>query len=835
MADNDVKVKLSLDSQGMNGGISSAISSLTSLKGQLLTVAKVAAKAAKAFVKFGKDAVKWFGSVLKSAVKMGVGLAGAFAGFASASVKAAADAKALDEMFSAAFGNMADDATDAMKRISKETGIHAGRLKEPFTKAFMQIKGSGVDAAEAILQSEKAIRLAADAAAASDIPMEEAIQKVLSFARGNVEAGDSINLFTSEAQRNEKAMKKYGKSWKDLTEAQKQMLMLDISEELYRQSGALGQSLREAEGLENIMGNLKYVMQDILKVMGKKFLESAIQEIKDFTVVISDITSLLEENKFGEAFALATDYITNKAKEFAKQIPELMGKAIDGIAEFIQGSLPKILDAGGQIVQNICNGIIQNQDKINQGIDNLIKQVSSWITNNMPAIEKAGKTIIDAIGNGIKNNKEAIGGAIESFCGTAATLFTEYKFLMAEVGLEFGWEFAKGIFDGISQKIQAEFPGVISSLLEQMDKSEFKKDGKLSGQYYVDEATGAVIEGGAKLVAAKFSYWNGGEGSSKSQIQLIAGNDSQAYVNGALVEISSQTPQVQAAIKELMKSDPVYNQEQGENSAKATVNATKNGLENGKEEVKNASKQVATESTAAMLEELSNLSPETYTKMLDAAQAVRQSATDMYNGAKYSFSQLGLAAKESMSDMYNGVKTSMYKLAQAVKQEASNMYNGAKTSFVNLCNVGKNQFSNLYNGAGNSIRQLSHTVQGCMNTIKSSINSISGAVNSAIGDYNRLRSALSKPINASVNIRQTKTISTINAEPQAAMAMATSTLAMPKSPISLGSGPLSKGQGGVIENNIYLDGKLIAKTTAPYSDKEITKINNRMNRLGGRI
>ena len=163
------------------------------------------------------------------------------------------------------------------------------------------------------------------------------------------------------------------------------------------------------------------------------------------------------------------------------------------------------------------------------------------------------------------------------------------------------------------------------------------------------------------------------------------------------------------------------------------------------------------------------------------------------------------------------------------------MYNGAKTSFINLCNVGKNQFSNLYNGAGNSIRQLSHTVQGCMNTIKSSINSIGGAVNSAIRDYNRLRSALSKPINASVNIKQTKTISTINAEPQAAMAMATSTLAMPKSPISLGSGPLSKGQGGIIENNIYLDGKLIAKTTAPYSDKEITKINNRMNRLGGRI
>ena len=746
MADNDVRVRLSLDSQGMNGGLSNAISSLTSLKGKLEVVAKVAAKAAKAFIKFGKDSVKWFGNVLKSAVKMGVGIAGAFAGFASAAVKAAGEAKALDEMFSSTFGDMADDATKAMKKISKETGIHAGRLKEPFTKAFMQIKGSGTDAAEALEMTKKATRLAADAAAAFNIPMEEANSKILSFMRGNVEAGDAIGLFTSETQRNEKAMKKYGKAWKDLSEAQKQSLMLDISEELYRQSGALGQALKEAEGLENIMGNLKYVMQDILKVMGNKFLESAIQEIKDFTVVINDVTGLLEQNKFGEAFALITTYVSDKVKEFSKQIPELMSKAIDGIGSAIRGSLPKMLSAGGELIQNICDGIIQNQQSIESAISSLLGQLSVWITNNMPAIEAAGKAIIEAIGNGIQNNKEAIRGAVGAFTETAVSLFIEYKSLIFEAGLQFGWEFVKGIWQGIWEKGQERRP--------------------INDNYYIP---------------------------------------------------------------------PQEANESGKKVGKAFADGTKEGVANGKEQVKGASKQVATESTDAMLAELEALEPGTHKKMLDAAQAVRQSATDMYNGAKYSFSQLGLAAKESMSDMYNGVKTSMSKLAQIVKQEATNMYNGAKTSFVNLCNVGKNQFSNLYNGAGNSIRQLSYTVQGCMNSIKSAIDSIGSAVDGAIGDYNRLRNALSKPIKASVSINQTRTISTVNAEPQAAMAMATSTLAMPKSPVSLGSGPLSKEQGGVIENNIYLDGKLIAKSTAPYSDKEITKINNRMNRLGGRI
>ena len=827
MADNDVKVKLSLDSQGMNGGISSAISSLTSLKGQLLTVAKVAAKAAKAFVKFGKDAVKWFGNVLKSAVKMGVGIATAFAGFASAAVKAAGEAQALDEMFSAAFGNMADDATKAMERVSKETGIHAGRLKEPFTKAFMQIKGSGTDAAEALKMAEKATRLAADAAAAYPIPMEEAQSKILSFMRGNVEAGDAINLFTSETQRNTKAMDKYGKKWKDLTEAQKQMLMLDISEELYKQSGALGQALREAEGLENIMGNFKYVMEDILKVMGKKFLDSAIQEIKDFTVVINDITGLLKQNKFGEAFDLMTTYVSDKVKEFAKQIPELMTQAINGIGNAIQSSLPKMLSAGGELIQNICKGIINNQEKISSAISDLIGQVSTWITQNMPAIEEAGKAIIDAVGQAIENNKEEIRGAVKSFTETAVNLFIEYKSLMVKAGLEFGLEFVKGIWKGIWEAGQNYKPTNDNYFVPTAEEATQK--GLEYGTAWISSAGKVFGEKGPSLKDSLFS------GDTYTKIQVSGEESGYAYINGIKTKISDLSPEVKAVVDDLLKNQEGAT-ESGKQNGKAHTDGTKSGIQEGKEGVKGASKQVATESTAAMLEELSNLSPETYKKMLDAAQAVRQSATDMHNGAKYSFSQLGLAAKESMTDMYTGINTSMYKLAQAVKQEASNMYNGAKTSFVNLCNVGKNQFSNLYNGARNSMRQLSFSVQGCMNSIKSAINSIGGAVNSAIADYNRLRNSLSKPITASVKINQTRTISTVSGAPVMAMAMATDTssFASRATTPSLGSGSLDRGQG-IIENNIYLDGKLIAKTTAPYSDKEITKINNRMNRLGGRI
>ena len=67
-----------------------------------------------------------------------------------------------------------------------------------------------------------------------------------------------------------------------------------------------------------------------------------------------------------------------------------------------------MLEAGGELIQNICNGIINNQEKISSVISDLIGQVSTWITQNLPAIERAGKALIDAIGQAIENNKEEI-------------------------------------------------------------------------------------------------------------------------------------------------------------------------------------------------------------------------------------------------------------------------------------------------------------------------------------------------------------------------------------------------------------------------------------------
>ena len=196
--------------------------------------------------------------------------------FASSLVSAAAQVNASNAQFEATFKEVGSSATKMFNDVSKATGVMATRLRVAGTKAFSQFKGAGLDANNALSETERYLNLAADAAAYYDISLEDADTRLRSFIRGNVEAGDMIGLFTSESQRNTKALELYGKKYIELTEAQKQMTMLNIANEIYTQSGALGQASRESGEYANQTGNLAESWLQLKAVMGDKILEAVI-------------------------------------------------------------------------------------------------------------------------------------------------------------------------------------------------------------------------------------------------------------------------------------------------------------------------------------------------------------------------------------------------------------------------------------------------------------------------------------------------------------------------------------------------------------------------------
>lgn len=247
-----------------------------------------------------------FGAVFKSIATMAATYLSATAiwNFGKSMVQAAADVQAETAQFDAAFQDLSGSATEAFARLEESTGTLATRLQVSGTKAFSQFKGAGMDATDALANMEDYLNLAADGAAYYDMSLEETDELLRSFIRGNTEAGDRLGLFTSETQRNEKAMEKYGKKFLDLNEAQKQMLMLDIAKGIYDASGATGQAARESEGYANVVGNLKEQWRQFLAQVGTPVLQAVIpilqslgEVLQSLAPIFTTVTTFLVNNK----------------------------------------------------------------------------------------------------------------------------------------------------------------------------------------------------------------------------------------------------------------------------------------------------------------------------------------------------------------------------------------------------------------------------------------------------------------------------------------------------------------------------------------------------------
>lgn len=216
--------------------------------------------------------------------------------FGKTITETAAEIQASNAQFEAAFGNMAEDAQSAFDRVGSASGILSTRLQTEGTKAFSMFKGAGMDANEALEEMESFLALAADAAAYYDISLEEASARVLGFAKGNYENGDAIGVFTNETQRNSIAMEQYGKKFSECTEAQKQMMALDMIQHTYEMSGALGQATRESEGYENVTGNLAEANRQLQAVLGTPLLQNiVIPAVQFLTGAVIALTSGFQE------------------------------------------------------------------------------------------------------------------------------------------------------------------------------------------------------------------------------------------------------------------------------------------------------------------------------------------------------------------------------------------------------------------------------------------------------------------------------------------------------------------------------------------------------------
>lgn len=307
----NLQASISLDTSGFAQSVNSAGRAFNSLEGP--------ANKASGLMKTLTSRVSALDVAFGNLIARGIsGLASGLKSFAVSMVETSATVQAENAQFEATFGAVADVAEEAFDRVGESTNILSTRLRTVGTKAFAQFAGAGLDTADSMENMERYMNLAADAAAYYDISLEDADTRLRSFLRGNTEAGDMIGLFTSESQRNTYAMEKYGTSWLNLTEAQKQMLMLDVAEDIYKQSGAMGQAAREGDAYENVMGNFRETIKQTIGVLGAP-VEVA------FTDFISKITDFLNDED-----------LQDDLEKFSFVLGGIADAAFDGIISFFQ-------------------------------------------------------------------------------------------------------------------------------------------------------------------------------------------------------------------------------------------------------------------------------------------------------------------------------------------------------------------------------------------------------------------------------------------------------------------------------------------------------------------
>lgn len=304
--------------QRINGYASKTGDGLKKISGQ---TKKVAVLFASTIGKSTTQAIGSLNTLTNSVKKLGsvittVFMARQIAQFGKEALEAASDMEAVESQFAQVFGNLADEASKSLSEIANQSGILEDRMKGSYTKIAAFAKTTGMDTADSLNLANRAMVAVADSAAFYDRSLEETTESLQSFLKGNYENDAALGLSATEYTRNAAANKLYGKSFIELSEAQKQLTLLQMVEDANALSGALGQAAREADTWTNQIGNLSQAWKNLKANLGKLVLPVAIQAVKMITNVINALNAMLAKlSTAAGAFRSFSELLTGKKSQ----------------------------------------------------------------------------------------------------------------------------------------------------------------------------------------------------------------------------------------------------------------------------------------------------------------------------------------------------------------------------------------------------------------------------------------------------------------------------------------------------------------------------------------
>ena len=336
-------------------------------------------------------------------------------------IDSAASIKAETSQFQQTFGEFGDQATAAIGRVADSSNILDTRLNTVATQIYAFAKASGGDATESMELMATALQVVADGAAYYDKSLEDTAESLQSFLKGNYENDAALGLSATETTRNAKAMELFGTKFNDLSEIQKQQTLLEMVVDAQELSGAMGQAAREADGWENVQGNLNESWRQFMAAAGEPFLEQLVPIVQDLTSYLTEMTKNVDWDAFAETVTGFVTTIKDNGDSIITLVSGIGGAFVGwNVAAMVKGVVDavnafKAANEGATVAQIALN-IAQAANPVGlivAGIAAIVAAVVAFIATN----EDARKAVTEAF--------KKIGDALSGFVDGAVKFFTK--------------------------------------------------------------------------------------------------------------------------------------------------------------------------------------------------------------------------------------------------------------------------------------------------------------------------------------------------------------------------------------------------------------------------
>ena len=409
---------------------------LNKLKNQLGGTADAVEDTGDAMEEAGRQGVR-FGDLIKANVISDFivdglrEIASAAKDMAASFVQSAADVRAETAQYAQTFGELAGEADAAIQQVADSANTLPSLLKPAATSIYAFARSSGADTAQAMDLMAQSMQVAVDAAAYYDRSLSDVTETLQSFLKGNYENDAALGVSATEATRNAQAMEMFGQAFNDLTEIQKQQALLQMVVDAQELSGAMGQAAREADGWQNVQGNLNEAWRQFAAVKGQAMLDALIPAMQEVTGLLTGLTdgSLSAGQAMQQAFAFASQQAgqlvaqlpqalsglgglgASIASGLSAVLPQVQAAASDLLATLKQGieaNLPQLMDTGLKALTNFTAGLRESAGQlVDQGLD-LILSLAQGIADGIPSLIENVPQIVTNIAGIINDNAPKI-------------------------------------------------------------------------------------------------------------------------------------------------------------------------------------------------------------------------------------------------------------------------------------------------------------------------------------------------------------------------------------------------------------------------------------------